>query len=450
MNRVAGGAHVAALTCLFVSCWSPGNQRQSGGDEVGTRARERNSPAPFVGKDSAPFVGNFLAVERERAANTHIPSSNRTSQKDLKDYRLEDIQAHIRPSEALLSIALGSGFSSLWGIAGNSFEFHRLPPADQLLDLVHRFRRSVESSSPDRDVIGLAIYQLLFGGLSAKLRDKPEWLISAEDAWFDAPFASLVVGNSKGTPVYFVEQHSTTRISSALLIRTPEQIQVGSFLGIGDGIYNTADPRWRPDRGGLPSVGEQLARLPGSALELQACAREWHSHALLLTGFDATRPQFKQALAQRPSVIHIAAHVVQVGSGVNAATIELGLLPNGQPESIGTADISGFHLGGSTVVMSGCSSSAFEGVPGAAISGLTRAWLDAGAGAVIGSRWATPDDTGELFQVLYRDLRIRSDRGADRRVIGASLQRAQQEMLHSVTWRSNPSYWAAFSVAEKE
>ena len=52
-------------------------------------------------------------------------------------------------------------------------------------------------------------------------------------------------------------------------------------------------------------------------------------------------------------------------------------------------------------------------------------------------------------QRFYRDLRNRCDRGADERVIGASLQHAQLEMLHSNTWRSNPSYWRAFTWLER-
>ena len=40
-------------------------------------------------------------------------------------------------------------------------------------------------------------------------------------------------------------------------------------------------------------------------------------------------------------------------------------------------------------------------------------------------------DTGELEESLYRDLRDRCDRCADRRVLGASLQHRQLELLQS-------------------
>jgi len=81
--------------------------------------------------------------------------------------------------------------------------------------------------------------------------------------------------------------------------------------------------------------------------------------------------------------------------------------------------------------------------------GLTRAWLAAGADMVIASRWATSDDTGEMFLSFYR--RLLGDGGGRAGLRpAAALQGAQQEMLRSGSWRSAPKYWAAFFAVGAE
>jgi CHAT domain-containing protein len=71
--------------------------------------------------------------------------------------------------------------------------------------------------------------------------------------------------------------------------------------------------------------------------------------------------------------------------------------------------------------------------------GLTRAWLMAGARAVVATEWATPDDVGVFFRRFYQQLR-RAAPGdpAD------ALRAAQIEALRSKGWRSQPSFWAGY------
>jgi CHAT domain-containing protein len=81
--------------------------------------------------------------------------------------------------------------------------------------------------------------------------------------------------------------------------------------------------------------------------------------------------------------------------------------------------------------------------------GLSRAWLAAGAEAVVASLWPTPDDNGRLFVSFYRLLRNVKRDGTGSRPASA-LREAQLEMLRSGTWRSEPRYWAAHFVTGKE
>ena len=65
----------------------------------------------------------------------------------------------------------------------------------------------------------------------------------------------------------------------------------------------------------------------------------------------------------------------------------------------------------------------------------------AGAHAVIGSNWATPDESGALFGALYRNLSGQRDASP-----AAALRAAQMAMIRSGGWQAKPGYWGAYFV----
>ena len=127
---------------------------------------------------------------------------------------------------------------------------------------------------------------------------------------------------------------------------------------------------------------------------------------------------------------------------------QAGLNGAGDSELLGPAEISRWKYPVGLVVLSGCASGTAAALPGAGLMGMTRAWLAAGAQAVASSLWPAPDDSGELFVALYRHLRRLGSDGHPG-IEAEALRRAQLEMIRSGTWRSRPSYWAAFFIVGK-
>ncbi|MGA2594259.1 MAG: CHAT domain-containing protein [Bryobacteraceae bacterium] len=119
----------------------------------------------------------------------------------------------------------------------------------------------------------------------------------------------------------------------------------------------------------------------------------------------------------------------------------LSLTDTGQHEVLSPAEIATWNLEGALVSLSGCSSGSADILPATGLMGLTRAWLAAGAKAVVASLWPSPDDAGALFLSFYRYLREAPQAGP-----AVALQNAQMDMLRSNTWRSSPLYWGAYFI----
>ncbi len=373
---------------------------------------------------------------------------------------LNFIRQVLGDSRTLISFYLGEDVSYRWVVSGTRFGLSVLPGKREIGENVTRLRAAVLSDSPEAAVYGERVFAELFAGVE---KDAPgsHWFITLDDALFKLPIPALVCARAQGRPVYLIERKTLELVAGAWAIgRGPAESREGGFLGLGDGIYNTADSRYTSNAPTQSFFGTmtpalfttnppflQLPRLIGSGREVEQCARESGRASTILTGTSMNRREFFQGLAERPGIIHLAAHFLTEPSGERTA-IALGLKHSrtGSPhlEILTAEDIANLQVPGSLVVMSGCSSVGGQIIPAAGLIGLARAWLAAGAHAVIATQWPTPDDTGDIFARFYEHLRA-TTRG-DTLAPAEALRRAQMDMLRSSTWRSKPRYWATYQI----
>ena len=175
------------------------------------------------------------------------------------------------------------------------------------------------------------------------------------------------------------------------------------FVGVADPIYNRADSRLNHKQGwDAPPVEASsvtLARLAGSGQEVRNSAKQSGlQNQQVLDGPQASAETLRKVLDSPPELLHFAVHVVSPPNRPQEAALALSLKKGGVPELLTPEAIATFRLPGTLVVLSGCSSSQGEPVPSAGLLGLSRAWLLAGAEAVIASSWPTPDDSGRFFR----------------------------------------------------
>ena len=374
---------------------------------------------------------------------------------------LDRTRAALDSHTALLSFHLGDSVSWLWALDRGGLALYALPPRRRIESQIQAVTRAIRENSADAGPAGANLYRTLFGPLDSRFRHRTRWLLALDEGLFDVPVAALEE-STWPRPVYVAERRSTVVVPGAgYWLETAARATAGQpsgvFLGVGDPIYNAADPRLPHGRAnagtgwlsplGLftPSApgaaGLVLPRLVASGAELDNCARAWDGESILLLGAGATRRNLAGQMRRNPAVVHFATHVVESSERPAFGLIALSLTEQKEAELLTPFEIAHWRIDAGLVVLSGCYSAQGAALPGTGLLGLTRAWLTAGARAVVSSRWSTPDEDGPLFKALYRNLR--TGRRADP---GQALRAAQLEMIRSGGWHAQPRYWGAYFV----
>lgn len=368
---------------------------------------------------------------------------------------LTHFQKRLRNSELLLSFELEPSGSYLWAVTRDSLSAYHLPPQRQIAEAVEGFRQAIESGGGSAADLGRQLYRMLLGQLRPQEAAKRVWLLSPDDAIFELPFAALVPEehgrDSEDFPaglegrsgvVYLAELHSLEVVPGAFEtggIAPAQAEKQGRFLGVGDPIYNVADPRWTGPRRANPG---QFNRLPGSGREILTSAEAWTGDnpaaRITLEGFQARREEFLNRISPGLAVIHLATHVVTPPETPGQAFIAFGLNESGQTELLPSAEVALLRTPGTVVVMTGCDTAQGNPLPGVGLRGLTRAWSIAGASAVVATLWPVEDSGGGFFTSFYSRLRNST--------VAEALRASQIAMIRSGTASSAPSAWAAYQV----
>jgi CHAT domain-containing protein len=381
-------------------------------------------------------------AELENAAGDVNQVENFRTQKSLILF-----QSGLSQEDALIAFHLGDTASYLWALTRNGLELHRLRPKKEILERVSSWRKALIGGERDSHRLGAELYATVFGSLSKKARQRPTWRLAVDEGLYEAPFAALVIGRKGGRTEYLIEQHTIEIVPGGPGPARPESdLADNRLLGLGDPIYNTADPRWR-ESGNLrwwqrwagTAVSEnqvQLSRLVASNRELNNSAQAWTGSTDILVGERASRERFLAGLEKQPRAVHLATHILTPIAKPDRALIAFSLGRSGEVEILTTADVGMLKIPRAIVTLSGCHSAAGEALPGTGLIGMSRAWLMAGASGVVATLWPVTDAEGGLFSHFYRNLL--------RLGAGRALRHAQLQMLKAQAWRKDPRYWAAY------
>jgi CHAT domain-containing protein len=182
--------------------------------------------------------------------------------------------------------------------------------------------------------------------------------------------------------------------------------------------------------------------LPGTRQEVMSLAEIMKGSTQLLVGRSATEAEFKAMPLSDFRVIHFAAHGVGNTLFPDRAALALGSSPSGVEDGLlQVREIRDLPLRADLVTLSACDTGNGRLLGEEGIATLERAFLLAGAKAVIASLWTADDTyTTALMKRFYQHLANGIDKGR-------ALRQAKLDLLQEFREQALPIYWAGFILS---
>lgn len=210
---------------------------------------------------------------------------------------------------------------------------------------------------------------------------------------------------------------------------------------VADPVFSADDPRVPPSAASPPALAP-LARLPFTREEAAAIASLIPAGSRrIATGFDATRDFVTGGGLAGYRVVHIATHGVFDASHPELSGLTLSLVDRqGRPRPgfLRADAIFNLKVDADLVVLSACETALGRVLRGEGLTGMTRAWMYAGAPRVIASLWRVDDAATAALMRHFYDALLR-----ERRSPADALAVARRAVAARPAWRA-PYYWAGF------
>lgn len=359
------------------------------------------------------------------------------------------LQESLRPDEIVLEYVLGESESYCLQITRRSASIQVIPSGKREIESLIEAYLSAVRSRRQEEGAGKKLFSLLLE--PAIDGESPKRIIVVPDGKLHLlPFDGLKTSDGK----YVLESHVVTYAPSATVIHLLRQsrhaLPVNArFLGVGDVIYTqlasaagiTTKPTVDSTRDFFDVEAVRFPDLPGSRQEVTNVAAIVEGDAKLLLGSDATEAAFKSLPLADFEVIHLAVHGVASMQFPDRAALVLGKSPESSEDGLlQVREIRDLELNAELVTLSACDTGSGRLLGEEGIASLERAFLLAGAKAVIPSLW-TADDTYTiaLMRRLYQHLVNGDDKGT-------ALRQAKLDLLMQFGDQALPIYWAGFTL----
>ena len=276
------------------------------------------------------------------------------------------------------------------------------------------------------------LYQLLFRGIDSLLPDRLS--IIADGVLQAIPYNALRRDPSGTTPRYLGAEIALNRQLSVSTMLALERLDLDpsakSPLGLAPTFASEGVQFAK-----LRQVGYVLPPLYYSNQELDFL--DELGGGQFFYGEDATLDNYRERVGHH-TLIHLATHAISSTDDGLRSRIYL-MDRDGEPGSLYASEVGDQTLNADLVTLSACETGSGGSHFSEGRVGLTRAYLTAGARAVVSSNWAVDDQaTTELMEHFYAALSTGTT--PDRALLAA---RQRYIATHPDT---DPYYWAAFAA----
>ena len=370
-----------------------------------------------------------------------------------------------KAQRTLAQFSLGEKHSFLWLFTRGEVFFEVLPSRTEIETAVRPFLDLLGAPPNqlyiERDLTKLrehsvALFATLFGRLSSQIEPGQPLIVVPDGLLHYLPFEALI-NNGR----YLVEDHEISYLPSAsILFQKDSRGEAGigdrmELLAFGDPIFSpalkTSVPGTRKSspinvlRNVRASRGFRLPPLPRTRDEVQNIAGLFPlDRTRIYLGKSSTEDAVKRESLRRYRRLHFATHSLIDEQSPSRSAVVLTLDANSHEDGFLEAnEISGLDLDCDLVVLSACQTGRGQLLSGEGIVGLSRAFLYAGARAVVVSYWNVSDiSTSLLMESFYRHLTAGIGNAA-------ALRETKLQMLKSDKETRHPYYWASFVIVGK-
>lgn len=366
---------------------------------------------------------------------------------------------------ALVEFFLGEDRSFVWLFADGEFYAETLPGRKVIEQAVEPYIEALAAPinhlhlARDIDNLraqGATLCAKLFGSLLDHIDPEQRLIVVPDGLLYYLPFETLVRNER-----YLIEDHEISYSPSAgmveLLESTPSRASSDpqmDILAVGNPIFESQEAAGRENssfrshrrmRRMLKERGFHLTPLPRTQDEIQYIVGLFPAdRRKALMGLEGTETALKRESLRRYRYLHFATHSLIDEKMPSRSAIVLS--PSSGAEDDGfleVGEIASLDLDCDLVVVSACQTGRGQLLSGEGIIGMSRAFIYAGARAVVVSLWNVSDQSAsQLMKFFYRNL-------TDGLGNATALRQAKLQMINSGKATRHPGYWSAFIMTGK-
>lgn len=371
---------------------------------------------------------------------------------------LADYRARLGPDEILIAPVSLPGRTVTLAVTREGLSWaSSAATRSHTAGLVARIRKSIDASRDDPSArFDIAAARELYtvvvpAALEPLVRGHRHLLYYASGPLATLPPALLVAAPARrgARTRWLIRSHSISIVPALAAAPVPGAKARDTFLGVGAPSGGTAStPKVPADRAIATAA---LPPLPGARQELRAMAASFAAGKQhLLFGREATETAVRALPLKSYGVIAFATHGL-LSDGLPGLTEPALVLTPGPTSAsaddglLTASEIANLQLDADWVILSACDTASGSDAQGTSYSGLTRAFIEAGARAMLVSHWPVRDDAARRLTVAtLREARNGLDRPA-------ALQRAMIALMDDpkVPGSANPAIWAPFVLVQE-
>jgi len=351
---------------------------------------------------------------------------------------LDRVERSLSPSAVILEYVVAEPQSYCLVISHAGSHIAPLASRKRINRLVATYLKAVKMKQPGREE-GRQLYDVLLRPVT-QAAQKEILVIVPDGPLHLVPFEGFVDESGR----YLVETHTVIYEPSATSFyllsqhRRHPQTFAHALLGVGGVPYNTSELRHASLTRGYDE--NELSNLPGSKDEVLTAEAAIHNPTdTLLLGPKATESALKRADLAQYRIIHLAVHGFASTQDPNHSSLVFLSDPAaGEDGFLQASEIVQLHLNADLVILSACDTGIgpVEGEEG--IAALSRAFLLAGAKAVISTLWSINDAYSLVVMThFYKHL-------AGHEPAAEALTHAKRDTLREFGPTAAPHYWAGF------